>query len=126
VEPQAVLREAQESLALLRDEMRLAAEPLHETYYAGHQGHSRLTDPRARADTIVREVLARIGRNHVARDRLMEAIRGDVARVTDFLETHPIVSMTRSANLRIIETPGFLRGVYGVAGLHAAPPLEPA
>ncbi len=125
VEPRDVLRRAQESLALLREEMRLAAEPLHETYFAGHQGHSRLRDPRARADTIVREVLARIGKNHAPRDRLVEAIRSDVARISDFLEAHAIVSTTRPARLTVTETPRFLRGVYGVAGLHAAPPLEP-
>ena len=46
--------------------------------------------------------------------------------IAAFLESHPILSMTRHDNLTVIETPPFLRGIYSVAGLNAAPPLEPS
>jgi len=84
-----------------------------------------MKDPDARTNTIVRETLDRIGREHPARDQLSRAIGQDVQEIAGFLESHPILTMTRHDNLTIIETPPFLRGIYSVAGLNAAPPLEP-
>src|SRR5712692_5364577 len=125
LEPQDLLREAEESLGRIREGMRAVAEPLHDRWFPAHKGHRGMKDAKARTSTIVREVLGHIGEDHVPRDRFFGAIRGDLDRIAAFLETHPIVSRTRHDNLKIIETPPFLRGVYGVAGLHAAPPLQP-
>ncbi len=125
LDPEVVLREAEERVARVRQEMVRLAEPLHEKVTPAHEGHRRLKDPQARANTILREVLARVGQDHVSRDRFVDAIRDDLARISDFLLSRPIVSLTHSSNLTVIETPRFLRGIYGVAGLHAAPPLQP-
>ncbi len=125
LDPQSVLREAEDSLARVRAEMRDLAVPMHDRFYPDHGGHRAMQDERARTNTIVKEILDRIGREHVARDDLFAAIRKDIDGIGAFLQATPIVSMTRYDNLTIIETPPFLRGIYSVAGLNPAPPLDP-
>jgi uncharacterized protein (DUF885 family) len=125
IDPAAVLKEAEDGIRRVRAEMLTLARPLHDQWYPGHR-HETMKDPEARLNTIVREALDRIGRDHPARDQLFQAIEKDVQEIAAFLESHAILSRTGHDNLMIIETPPFLRGIYSVAGLNAAPPLEPA
>lgn len=125
LDPMEVLAEAEDSLRRVRAEMLALAAPLHDQWFPGHESHRTMKDPEARTNTIVRETLDRIGREHTERDRLFQAIEADLLEIAAFLEKEPIVSMTRHDNLAVIETPPFLRGIYSVAGLNAAPPLEP-
>jgi uncharacterized protein (DUF885 family) len=125
LDPDTVLRDAETGIEQVRARMLREAEPLHESFFPGHRGHRTMKDPQARGRTIVREVLERIGREHVPRDRFFDSIRDDVDMLRAFLGSHPIVSLIRTGNLKVIETPPFLRGIYGVAGLHPAPALEP-
>ena len=125
-DPMEVLREAEAALRRVRAEMLALATPLHDQWFPAHQSHRAMQDPEARTSTIVRETLDRVGRERPGRDRLFQAIEADLLEIAAFLEKEPIVSMTRHDNLAVIETPPFLRGIYGVAGLNAAPPLEPA
>jgi uncharacterized protein DUF885 len=120
-----VLRDAEAGVRRVRSEMLALATPLHGQWFPGHGKHDVIKNPDARTSTIVRETLDRIGRDHPARDRLFETIEADLREIAAFLEREPIVSLTRHDNLAVIETPPFLRGIYGVAGLNAAPPLEP-
>jgi hypothetical protein len=126
LDPAGVLKEAEDGLGRVRAEMVALARPLHDQWFPGHKGHRTMKDPEARTNTIVRETLLRIGREHAARDQLFQTIEKDVREIATFLESRPILSMTRHDNLTIIETPPFLRGIYSVAGLNAAPPLEPS
>ena len=126
LDPATILREAEAGVRRVRSEMLVLATPLHDQSYPSHAGHKTMRDPEARARTIVRETLERIGREHAARDELFKVIDADVREIGAFLESHSILSMTRHENLAIIETPPFLRGIYSVAGLNAAPPLEPS
>jgi uncharacterized protein (DUF885 family) len=126
LDPADVLKEAEDGLRRVRAEMLALAQPLHDQWYPGHDAHKTMQDPEARTNTIVRETLDRIGREHPARAQLFQAIEKDVREIAEFLEARPILSNTRHDNLAIIETPPFLRGIYSVAGLNAAPALEPS
>src|SRR5262245_33487774 len=126
LDPAAVLKEAEDGIRRVRSEMLALALPLHDRWYPDHHSHKAMKDPEARTNTVVRETLDRIGRDHPARNQLFQAIDKDVSEIAAFLESHPILSGTRHDNLAIIETPPFLRGIYSVAGLNAAPPLEPS
>ncbi|HEV8701467.1 MAG TPA: DUF885 domain-containing protein [Candidatus Polarisedimenticolia bacterium] len=125
LDPMDVLRDAEAGVRRVRSEMLALATPLHDQWFPAHGNHSAVKDPEARTNTIVRETLDRIGRERPARDRLFQTIEADLLEIAAFLEKEPIVSMTRHDNLAVIETPPFLRGIYSVAGLNAAPPLEP-
>jgi Bacterial protein of unknown function (DUF885) len=125
LDPAMVLRDAEAQMLRVRSEMMRLALPLHQEWFPSHGDHSGMADPDARINTVVLEVLDRIGRDHVARGDLFAAIRKDIDRIAAFLQSHPIVSLTRHDTLTVIETPPFLRGIYSVAGLNPAPPLDP-
>ncbi len=125
LDPREVLKEAEEAVARVRAEMLQMAAPLHDRWFPRHEGHRTMKDPNARTDTIVREVLDRIGRDHPARDELFEAVRRDLGDIGAFLDAHPIVSAVGRYTLKVLETPPFLRGIYSVAGLFPPPALRP-
>ena len=125
LDPMTVLQDAEAAVRRVRSEMLALATPLHDQWLPSHKSHAAMKDPEARTNTIVRETLDRIGRERPARDRLFQTIEADLLEIAAFMEKEPIVSMTRHDNLAVIETPPFLRGIYSVAGLNAAPALEP-
>jgi len=55
----------------------------------------------------------------------MEVVNKDLASVAQFVRDKKIVSLGTLANLKVIPTPRFMRGIYSVAGFHSAPPLDP-
>src|SRR5260370_33035716 len=55
----------------------------------------------------------------------MDAIKGDLAGITQFIRDKKIVTLSSRENLKVIPTPEFMRGIYSVAGFHPAPTLEP-
>ncbi|HEU4401471.1 MAG TPA: DUF885 domain-containing protein [Candidatus Polarisedimenticolia bacterium] len=125
LDPTEVLRDAEESLAAARETLQSAATPLHDAWFPSHRGHRLMKNSRARTATIVSEVLDRIGRDHPRPDEILEVVRRDVRSIAEFLATRPIVTPTDRDNLKIVETPAFLRGLFNVAGLGPAPPLQP-
>jgi uncharacterized protein (DUF885 family) len=70
-------------------------------------------------------VLQRISDDHPPRAELLAAVGKDLADITRFIREKQIVTLSPRDNLRVIPTPGFMRGIYSVAGFHPAPPLEP-
>jgi uncharacterized protein (DUF885 family) len=55
----------------------------------------------------------------------MAAAKQTLAIATAFVRTKDLVTLPQSSNLQVIETPMFMRGVYGVGGFDQAPALEP-
>ncbi len=76
-------------------------------------------------NAIVGEVLAKIGQEHTNRDSLVEVGQRTVADLEKFVVDHHILSQTDFANLKVIPTPVFMRGSYGVGGAVFAPALQP-
>jgi uncharacterized protein (DUF885 family) len=108
----------------VRAEMLRIALPLHKQLYPSHSDHSDQPEHQ-RENTVISEVLERISQEHADRNRLIEAVKGDVAAIQQFIREKHIVSLSGRDNLKIIPTPMFMRGTYSVAGFHSAPPLEP-
>ncbi len=122
--PDNILRDAQIELDGTRREMLRRALPLHEKWFPDHSNHSELK-MEERENTVVREVLDRIAQEHVSRDQLMTEVKRNVQEIQSFLARANVLSLSGRENLQVIETPPFMRGIYGVAGFSAAPPLEP-
>lgn len=123
VTPDQILGDAEAEMRAVRAEMLVLATPLHKEYFperkdAGDRG-------RERENRIVSEVLGRIGEQHPRRDELIAAVERDLEAIKAFIREKRIVSLGPRNNLKVIPTPLFMRGVYSVAGFHAAPPLEP-
>ena len=124
VTPQQVLADAEQEMAAVRAEMLDLALPMHTQMYPAHTDHAELP-AHQRQNLIVSEVLTKISDDHTTRDRLQKTIESQLANITQFIRDKKIVSLSSRDNLKVIATPGFLRGIYSVAGFHSAPPLEP-
>ncbi len=121
--PEDHLRAAEDSMRATRQEMLRLSEPFHKQWFPDHSHPNPGSDEYI--NTVVGEVMARIGAEHVSRDSLVREGEIDVAMLEKFVRDHRILSLTDFSNLRVIPTPLFMRGIYGVAGAVFAPALEP-
>jgi uncharacterized protein (DUF885 family) len=100
--PEEVLSEAESALQETRKEMAKLAAP-----------HT------------IREALDAIAKQHTTPDHFMEQARQDLDLATAFVREKHLVTFPARSNLKVIPTPEFMRGTYGVAGFNPAPALEP-
>jgi len=122
VTPEEMLKSAEDSMRTIRHEMLMLAGPLHASWF---QGHKHAGDSAAVLNAIVGEVLARIGQDHANRDSLVETGQRTVTELEQFVVDHQVLSQTDFSNLKVIPTPVFERGSYGVGGAVFAPALQP-
>jgi uncharacterized protein (DUF885 family) len=100
--PEALLSEAEADLAKTRDEMVQLAAPKS-----------------------VEQALADVALHHATPATYMGAAKQSLATATAFVKLKDLVTLPPNANLQVIETPVFMRGIYGVGGFNQAPALEP-
>jgi uncharacterized protein (DUF885 family) len=100
--PEALLEEAEADLAKTRDEMVQLAAP-----------------------KTVEQALAEVAVHHATPATYIPAARQALATATAFVKAKDLVTLPPNANLQVIETPVFMRGIYGVGGFNQAPPLQP-
>jgi Bacterial protein of unknown function (DUF885) len=122
--PRDMLRLAEDSLQRTRVEMLRLARPLHSQWFPQHRHDD--SDSTGFLNQIVSEVLTRIGEEHTNRDSLLQQAQKDAAQIMTVVRDRRLLSLDQVANLRIIPTPPFMRGIYGVAGAVFAPALQPA
>lgn len=118
--PEALLKEAEDALTELRRQMFKVALPLHAKYYPAHR------DP-VDLNLIVGEVLDRIAQKQSKPESYFRDAQQSLDEVREFLRAKAdrIVPLPPNDNLKIIETPPFMRGIYAVGGFNPAPPLQP-
>ncbi len=124
ITPEQLLGQAESEMTRVRAEMLELALPLHATMFPGHGNHDDIHG-HVRENLVIGEVLGKIAEEHPRRDQLIDYVKGDVALITQFIRDKKIVSLGPRENLKVIPTPGFMRGVYSVGGFHQAPPLDP-
>jgi uncharacterized protein (DUF885 family) len=100
------------------------ALPLHRQLAPAHKDHAELSGA-ARENQVIGEVLAKIAERHSTRESYMDDARQDLAEARAFVERKHLLTLPQRANLQVIPTPEFMRGVYSVGGFSAAPALEP-
>jgi uncharacterized protein (DUF885 family) len=100
--PEGLLNEAEADLAKTRDEMVQLAAP-----------------------KTVEQALADVALHHATPATYMSAAKQSLATATAFVKIKDLVTLPPHANLQVIETPVFMRGIYGVGGFNQAPALEP-
>jgi uncharacterized protein (DUF885 family) len=100
--PETLLSEAEADLAKTRNEMVQLALP-----------------------KTVEQALADVALHHATPATYMSAAKQSLATATAFVKLKDLVTLPPSANLQVIETPVFMRGIYGVGGFNQAPALEP-
>lgn len=100
--PEQLLGEAEAELKVVREEMVKLAAP-----------------------KTVKEALDDIAKDHATPDTFLDAARKTLEQTTAFVREKGLVTLSARSNLQVIETPEFLRGIYGVGGFNPAPALEP-
>lgn len=121
--PEEMLRLAEDSIRSIRTRMYTLAGPLHDSWFPGH-GHAA-DSGRALSDVLIAEVMTRIGQEHAARSQLVAQAQRDVGAIADSVRKHRVLSLDDFSNIKVIPTPAFMQGTYGVAGAVFAPALEP-
>jgi uncharacterized protein (DUF885 family) len=116
--PADLLGEAEADLKAVRKQMWDLALPLHHKFYPAHK------DP-VDLNLIVGETLARIGERHSTPDQYFADARRDLEEAREFVKKKNLLTLPPRDNLRVIETPVFMRGIYSVGGFNSAPALEP-
>jgi uncharacterized protein (DUF885 family) len=100
--PEELLKEAETDLAKTRMEMAELAVP-----------------------KTVEQALADVAQQHATPETYMAAAKRTLVTATAFVKAKDLVTLPPNANLEVIETPVFMRGIYGVGGFNPAPALEP-
>jgi uncharacterized protein (DUF885 family) len=77
------------------------------------------------APKTVKQALDEIARKHATPDTYMAEAKKTLEQATEFVRDKGFVTLPARANLQVIDTPEFMRGIYAVGGFNAAPPLEP-
>jgi uncharacterized protein (DUF885 family) len=100
--PEALLAEAEADLVKVRAEIASLAAP-----------------------KTVEQALADVASRHATAATYMGSAKQALATATAFVKTKDLLTLPANANLEVIETPVFMRGIYGVGGFNSAPALEP-
>ncbi len=100
--PEQVLAEAEAALKDVRDQM------------------SKLAAPQT-----VKQALDKIAQQHTTPGAYMDEAKKDLEEATNFVREKHLLTLGSTANLQVIPTPEFMRGIYSVAGFNQAPALEP-
>jgi uncharacterized protein (DUF885 family) len=100
--PEALLAEAEADLAKVRAEI------------------ARLAAPKT-----VEQALGDVASQHATVATYMPSAKQALVAATAFVKSKGLLTLPPNANLEVIETPVFMRGIYGVGGFNPAPALEP-
>jgi uncharacterized protein (DUF885 family) len=122
--PDQVLADAETRLKQVRAKMLELSLPLHAAWFAGHGEHADLKGEN-RENKIIREVLDHIAENHSTRESYFDDAKKDLSQATNFVRAKNLLTLPNTGNLKVIPTPEFERGIYGVGGFDPAPVLEP-
>jgi uncharacterized protein (DUF885 family) len=77
------------------------------------------------APKTVEQALNDVARQHATPDTYIAQAKETLAQATAFVKEKDLLTLPARSNLDVIETPEFMRGIYGVGGFNPAPPLEP-
>jgi len=123
-EAASTLQMAESDLQQVRSRMFELALPLHRALAPAHKDHTEIFGP-ARENQVISEVLDKIAQNHSTRESYLDDARKDLEEARAFAQAKHLLQLPSRANLQVIPTPEFMRGVYSVGGFNAAPALEP-
>ena len=77
------------------------------------------------APKTVKQALDDVAREHATPATYMAEAKKSLEQATAFVRQKDLLTLPARANLEVVETPVFMRGIYGVGGFNAAPALEP-
>lgn len=114
--PDQVLADAEGRLKAVRAAMLELATPLHAKWFPTHSGDT---------EKIIREVLDHIAQDHSTPQSYFADAGKYLEEARNFAQSKNLLTLPAGANLQVIPTPKFFRGIYGVGGFSPAPVLQP-
>jgi uncharacterized protein (DUF885 family) len=113
----SVLGMAERDLETVRGKMYDLALPLYrKSYPSGNAGER---------NSVIAAVLAKIAEKHSTPETYIGDAKADLDEARAFVGAKHLLTLPTRSNLRVIETPEFMRGIYAVGGFVPAPVLEP-
>ena len=122
--PEQVLHAAEASLKKVRAQMLELARPL----FAKMPAKQKIAGDFSSHDLenlVISRVLDHIAQRHATPDTYMADAKRDLAEAREFVKSKNLLTLPSRDNLRVIDTPEFMRGIYAVGGFNQAPALEP-
>jgi uncharacterized protein (DUF885 family) len=116
--PDQILIGAEAEIKRVREQMLQLSLPIYQKLHPNAQGTPDL-------NTVVSEVLATIAQKHATPETYFSEARRNLEEAKQFVLAKDLLTLPARENLQVIETPEFMRGIYGVGGFNAAPALEP-
>ncbi|MBV9761372.1 MAG: DUF885 domain-containing protein [Acidobacteriaceae bacterium] len=116
--PQQALEDANAKLQSIRQQMRAEAIAVYPKFFPGKT-------PPEDLNTVVGQVLDRIAQQHATPEQYFDSAKRDLAETTQFVKDHHLLALPAGIDLKVIPTPEFVRGIYGVGGFSEAPALDP-
>ena len=116
--PDQVLAAAQEQLKQTRQQMFDLALPIWQKLHLDAKDKPELNQ-------VVSEALNKIAEKHATPETYFADAKKDLEETTQFVKAKDLLTLPARANLQVIETPEFLRGIYSVGGFSPAPALQP-
>lgn len=116
--PAQALHDAEVKLASIRQDMLRQALAVYPKYFPGQTPPSDL-------NAVVSKVLDKIAKEHATPANYFAEAKSDLARATQFVGAKHLLTLPNVANLQVVPTPEFMRGIYGVGGFAPAPALQP-
>ncbi len=116
--PEQVLAAAENQLKQTRQQMFEIALPMWQKLHPDAKDRPELNQA-------VKEVLDKIAEKHAAPETFFADAKKDLEETTQFVKAKDLLTLPTRANLQVIETPEFMRGIYSVGGFNPAPALEP-
>lgn len=77
------------------------------------------------APKTVKQALDEIARQHATPETYIAQAKKTLEEATTFVRSKMLVTLPPGGNLQVIDTPEFMRGIYGVGGFNPAPALQP-
>jgi len=77
------------------------------------------------APQTIQQALDAAARQHPTRENYIPKAKEMLAQATAFVQQKDLLMLSGRSNLQVVETPEFLRGIYGVGGFNPAPALQP-
>jgi uncharacterized protein (DUF885 family) len=115
--PREVLADAEGEMNRTRGQMYELSLPIYRKLFPERDSGN--------VNTVVRAVLDNIAAKHSTPESYFDDARRDLEEARQFTKSSGLLTLPPRDNLRIIETPEFMRGIYSVGGFSPAPPLEP-
>ena len=122
--PEQVLSAAESDLKTMRAGMLELARSLPADKPAAGRVHGSLS-PHDIENLVISEALNRIAERHATPASYMADAKRDLDEARAFVRAKNLLTLPERSNLKVIDTPEFMRGIYAVGGFSPAPVLEP-